>query len=87
MGIYEDYGTKTCAGFPGSLDHLEQDAQTFADWGIDYLKLDACNIPHDAIDIGAQMLFTLSELFDKNAFARLPADVCCLECHAPSYCI
>lgn len=52
MGIYEDYGTKTCAGFPGSLDHVEQDAQTFSDWGIDYLKLDACNIPHDAIDIG-----------------------------------
>ncbi|KAJ8924358.1 hypothetical protein NQ315_007154 [Exocentrus adspersus] len=33
FGIYGDYGTKTCAGYPGSIDHLELDAQTFADWG------------------------------------------------------
>lgn len=43
LGIYEDFGTKTCAGFPGSEYYLELDAQTFADWGIDYLKLDGCN--------------------------------------------
>ncbi|XP_038055501.1 alpha-N-acetylgalactosaminidase-like isoform X3 [Patiria miniata] len=43
MGIYGDYGTKTCAGYPGSLGHLQTDAQTFADWGIDMLKLDGCN--------------------------------------------
>ncbi|XP_022098907.1 alpha-N-acetylgalactosaminidase-like isoform X2 [Acanthaster planci] len=43
MGIYADYGTKTCAGYPGSLGHLETDAQTFAEWGIDMLKLDGCN--------------------------------------------
>jgi len=28
FGIYEDYGTETCAGFPGVLGHLEQDAQS-----------------------------------------------------------
>ncbi|KJH42829.1 hypothetical protein DICVIV_11179 [Dictyocaulus viviparus] len=44
FGIYEDYGTKTCAGFPGSLGHLRIDAETFADWEVDYLKLDGCNI-------------------------------------------
>lgn len=43
FGIYEDYGTKTCAGYPGSLEYLALDAQTFADWGVDYLKLDGCN--------------------------------------------
>ena len=42
LGIYEDFGTHTCAGFPGSEYYLELDAQTFADWGIDYLKLDGC---------------------------------------------
>uniref|UniRef100_A0A915IPP6 Alpha-galactosidase n=1 Tax=Romanomermis culicivorax TaxID=13658 RepID=A0A915IPP6_ROMCU len=52
FGIYEDYGTKTCAGFPGSLGHIEQDAQTFADWGVDYVKFDACNVKHEDIDIG-----------------------------------
>ncbi len=28
FGIYEDYGTQTCAGYPGVLGHLEQDAQS-----------------------------------------------------------
>ncbi|XP_022098913.1 alpha-N-acetylgalactosaminidase-like [Acanthaster planci] len=43
LGIYEDYGTKTCAGYPGSLGHLETDAETFAEWGVDMLKMDGCN--------------------------------------------
>ncbi|XP_049835840.1 alpha-N-acetylgalactosaminidase-like [Schistocerca gregaria] len=42
FGIYEDYGTNTCAGYPGILGHLETDAQTFADWEVDYVKLDGC---------------------------------------------
>ena len=43
IGIYESAGTKTCAGFPGSLNHEKTDAESFAKWGIDYLKLDNCN--------------------------------------------
>ena len=43
LGIYEDAGTETCAGYPGSLGHEKIDAQTFADWGVDYLKYDNCN--------------------------------------------
>jgi alpha-galactosidase len=42
LGIYGDAGTRTCAGYPGSLGHEEVDAQTFADWGVDYLKYDNC---------------------------------------------
>ncbi|XP_037069521.1 alpha-N-acetylgalactosaminidase-like, partial [Pollicipes pollicipes] len=42
IGIYEDYGNYTCAGYPGILGYLETDAQTFADWDIDYVKLDGC---------------------------------------------
>lgn len=44
LGIYEDAGNATCGGYPGSYGHEEQDAQTFASWGIDYLKLDGCNV-------------------------------------------
>jgi alpha-galactosidase len=43
IGIYESAGTKTCAGFPGSLHHEKTDAESFAKWGIDYLKLDNCS--------------------------------------------
>ncbi|CAG9766353.1 unnamed protein product [Ceutorhynchus assimilis] len=42
LGIYGDYGTETCGGYPGSINYLELDAQTFSEWGVDYLKLDGC---------------------------------------------
>ncbi|KAE8660960.1 Alpha-galactosidase [Hibiscus syriacus] len=44
LGIYSDAGYFTCSKkMPGSLDHEERDAKTFASWGIDYLKYDNCN--------------------------------------------
>lgn len=42
LGIYGDVGTKTCAGYPGSMGHLYGDAQTFAEWDIDMVKMDGC---------------------------------------------
>ncbi|XP_065307156.2 alpha-N-acetylgalactosaminidase-like isoform X2 [Dermacentor albipictus] len=42
LGIYGDVGTKTCAGYCGSKGHLREDAQTFADWGADMVKMDGC---------------------------------------------
>ncbi|HEU5342058.1 glycoside hydrolase family 27 protein [Edaphobacter sp.] len=44
LGIYSSPGAKTCAGFEGSLGHEEQDARTYAAWGIDYLKYDLCGL-------------------------------------------
>jgi alpha-galactosidase len=43
LGIYSSPGPKTCAGFEGSFQHEEQDARTWAGWGIDYLKYDWCS--------------------------------------------
>ncbi|CAO2601493.1 Naga [Lemmus lemmus] len=43
LGIYEDMGKMTCMGYPGTtLDKVELDAETFAEWKIDWLKLDGC---------------------------------------------
>jgi alpha-galactosidase len=44
LGIYSDVGTNTCQGFPGSSDNYQIDAQTFADWKIDFLKFDTCHL-------------------------------------------
>ncbi|KAI8914385.1 glycoside hydrolase [Gorgonomyces haynaldii] len=41
-GIYSSAGSKTCAGFPGSLDYEDIDAKMYAAWGFDYLKYDNC---------------------------------------------
>jgi alpha-galactosidase len=42
LGIYSTPGPNTCAGYEGSYAHEEQDAKTWAAWGIDYLKYDWC---------------------------------------------
>ncbi|MBS1803231.1 MAG: glycoside hydrolase family 27 protein [Acidobacteria bacterium] len=44
FGIYSSPGPKTCAGFEGSYGHEEQDAQTYAEWGVDFLKYDLCGL-------------------------------------------
>ena len=42
FGIYSDPGSLTCANYIGSYGHERQDAQTFASWGVDYVKYDNC---------------------------------------------
>src|SRR6202790_3023023 len=42
LGIYSSPGPNTCAGYKGTYGHEEQDARTYAAWGIDYLKYDWC---------------------------------------------
>jgi alpha-galactosidase len=43
LGLYSDRGTKTCSGVPGSYSYETKDAQTYASWGVDYLKYDNCS--------------------------------------------
>ena len=42
FGIYSSPGDLTCGRYLGSIDHEEQDAQTYNQWGVDYLKYDWC---------------------------------------------
>ena len=42
FGIYSSPGRLTCGGYTGTLGHEEQDAETYNDWGVDYLKYDWC---------------------------------------------
>jgi alpha-galactosidase len=42
FGIYSDAGTMTCAKRPGSKGFEYKDAETYAKWGVDYLKYDWC---------------------------------------------
>ncbi|MFN8305667.1 MAG: putative Ig domain-containing protein [Ferruginibacter sp.] len=43
FGIYSSPGTKTCGNYLGSYQHERQDASSYANWGIDYLKYDWCS--------------------------------------------
>ncbi len=65
FGIYSSPGPRTCAEYPGSYGHEDQDAMTFAAWGVDYLKYDWC---------GARMLYsndTLQAVYQKMGNALL----------------
>ena len=43
FGIYTDAGRRTCEGRPGSYGYEDLDAKTYAQWGVDYVKIDWCN--------------------------------------------
>ena len=43
FGIYSSPGSLTCGAYPASLGHEDEDAKTFAFWGVDYLKYDWCS--------------------------------------------
>jgi alpha-galactosidase len=43
FGIYTSPGPKTCAEYEGSYHHEEQDARSYADWGVDFVKYDWCS--------------------------------------------
>ncbi len=48
-GIYTDAGAHTCSSNPlyeGSYQHEDQDAATFAAWGMDFVEMDYCNRPY-----------------------------------------
>jgi alpha-galactosidase len=56
FGLYTDHGTNTCSSCietsinpvgkdPGSYGYEYIDAFTYAQWGVDYLKNDSCNLP------------------------------------------
>ncbi|THD83241.1 MAG: glycoside hydrolase family 27 protein [Phenylobacterium sp.] len=53
LGIYSSPGPKTCAGYEGSFGHEAQDAQTYAAWGVDYLKYDLCSLSEPMIAAGS----------------------------------
>ena len=50
--MYADYGSLTCGGYPGVLNHQETDANTFAQWGVDQVKLDGCYVDVASMDTG-----------------------------------
>jgi alpha-galactosidase len=70
LGIYSSPGPKTCAGYEGSFGHEEQDAQTYADWGIDYLKYDQCSYG-DMIKKGAGTSLEKATAMQRTAYEKM----------------
>jgi alpha-galactosidase len=60
LGIYSSPGPTTCAGYEGSYGHEQEDAETYAGWGVDYLKYDWCS---------ADSVYKRAEM--RSAFAKM----------------
>ncbi|MDO5753651.1 NPCBM/NEW2 domain-containing protein [Arthrobacter sp.] len=47
FGLYQDSGVVTCSGgdYAGSYGHFDEDMKLFAKFGVDYVKMDGCNVP------------------------------------------
>ncbi|CAM0956664.1 unnamed protein product [Alopecurus aequalis] len=72
LGVYSDAGTQTCSQrMPGSLDHEEQDVQTFTSWGVDYLKYDNCNDAGRNVKERYTKMSNAMKKYGKNIFFSL----------------
>ena len=67
LGIYSSNGTKTCEGRLGTLYHERIDAETFADWGIEYFKYDFCH--HEPIPTKAPFIDKITVENFENGFS------------------
>ncbi len=54
FGLYSSPGPTTCGGHTGSYHHVRQDAQTYAAWGVDFLKYDWCSYGNVATGKGRE---------------------------------
>ena len=85
FGLYSSAGDRTCGGRqPGSLKYEVADANTYANWKVDYLKYDNCNnekippekrypIMRDALNItGRPIFYSLCEWGQDNPATWAP---------------
>lgn len=73
FGMYSCAGTHTCAGYPGSFEHEFQDAETFAKWGVDFLKYDYCYKPRQVV---GEILYKRMGLALKNCGREILFSAC-----------
>ncbi|KAJ9461397.1 Alpha-galactosidase [Diplonema papillatum] len=80
LGVYTSAGNATCSNggrggvVPGSEGHYQRDADTFAAWAVDYVKVDWCgdvkNMPADGVAVGARDYKNFSEALTHTGAGR-----------------
>jgi alpha-galactosidase len=81
IGIYSSPGPETCAGYPGTYGHEQQDAKTWAAWGIDYIKYDWCSARNLYTDEEMQAVY--QKMGDALRAAGRPIVSACANTAAP----
>eukprot|EP01117_Protostelium_nocturnum_P001098 TRINITY_DN11425_c0_g1_i1.p1 TRINITY_DN11425_c0_g1~~TRINITY_DN11425_c0_g1_i1.p1 ORF type:complete len:386 (+),score=95.93 TRINITY_DN11425_c0_g1_i1:67-1224(+) len=68
FGLYSSAGLRTCAGRPGTMGYELMDAQSYASWGVDYLKYDNCNSQHIPVQIRFETMARALQKAGNNIF-------------------
>ncbi|QEC71624.1 alpha-galactosidase [Arachidicoccus ginsenosidivorans] len=66
IGLYSSPGPWTCGGCAGSFGYERQDAESYARWGIDYLKYDWCSYGNVIDGLPENDPYTVSSLSYKG---------------------
>jgi alpha-galactosidase len=74
FGIYSSPGPQTCAGYTGTRDHELDDAHSYAEWGVDYLKYDWCSYDKFAKDTSRAELQKPYRAM-RDALNKVPRDI------------
>ena len=77
FGIYTSIGRKSCGGLVGSYGHEAQDAQTFIDWGVDFVEYDLCSL--DATDTVPALVAKMATALRQNAKRPIVLSIVVLE--------
>jgi hypothetical protein len=74
LGIYSSPGPLTCGGYTASYQHEEEDARSYGEWGVDYLKYDWCSYGNIARDTSRPELMKPYQVMRK-ALDRVERDI------------
>ena len=74
FGVYSSPGPMTCADYTGSYQFEQQDANTYAAWGVDYLKYDLCSY-RDIARVGELDVLKKPYILMRGALDRSGRDI------------
>ena len=75
FGIYSSPGPTTCARAVATYQHEDQDAQSYADWGVDYVKYDWCSYGTIAAKRTLDEYSKLLSSDEASQYAQMTADL------------
>ncbi|MGB9006891.1 MAG: putative Ig domain-containing protein [Candidatus Aminicenantales bacterium] len=75
FGIYSSPGPLTCGGYTGSYKHEQNDADSWASWGIDYVKYDWCSYEKIAGDNSSRRELMKPYLLMRRCLDRVDRDI------------
>lgn len=75
FGIYSSPGSLTCGNYAGSYQWEQQDAFSYASWGVDYLKYDWCSYDGIAGKDTSRLTYMRPYLVMRDALSKVDRDI------------